>query len=173
MRGMAAPIFDPPGPPAPATRGGTFLALVAWQVVSFSAAVVGSQFMPGAWYASLAKPSWTPPNWVFGPAWTLLYTLMGIAAWLIWRRAGWRSGARALGLFIVQLVLNALWSYVVFGLHLLAAGVFEMALLWIAILATLVAFWRVSVAAGVLFLPYLAWVSFAFFLNVALWRMNP
>lgn len=157
---------------APATRGGSLLALIAWLVVSFSAAIAGSQFMPGAWYAGLAKPPWTPPNWVFAPAWSILYALMGIAAWLVWRRAGWREGARPLGLFLVQLVLNALWSYVVFGLHLLGAGVVEMALLWVAILATLVLFWRVSAVAGALLIPYLGWVSFAFCLNVAIWRMN-
>lgn len=166
------PVGGSPGTTQPPTRGGSALALLAWLVVSFSAALVGSRFLPGEWYASLAKPSWTPPNGVFAPAWSLLYTLMGIAAWLAWRRAGWRTGAPALGLFLLQLALNALWSFVFFGLHRPGLAFLEIAVLWVAILATLVRFWRVTPGAGILFLPYLAWVSFAACLNFALWRMN-
>ena len=158
--------------PASPSRRGSPLALVAWLAVSFSAALVGSRFMPGEWYASLARPSWTPPRWVFAPAWSLLYTLMGISAWLVWRRVGFRGGARALGLFLLQLALNALWSYLFFGLHRPAIAFLEIVVLWAAIFATLVLFWRVSAAAGALLLPYLGWVGFAACLNLAIWRMN-
>lgn len=126
----------------------------------------------GDWYAALHKPSWNPPPWVFGPAWTFLYITMAVAAWLVWREGGWKAQRRALGLFIVQWFLNALWTPLFFGAHLPGVAFGEIVLLWLAIAATLVAFWRVKKAAGLLLVPYLAWVSFAAALNFSIWRLN-
>lgn len=125
--------------------------------------------MPGAWYASLAKPEWNPPSWIFGPVWSVLYLSMAVAAWLVWRKGG---QGHALRLYIVQLALNAAWTPVFFGAHQLGAALLVILALWLAILLTLRAFWRISMPAGLLFVPYLAWVSFASFLNFTLWRMN-
>jgi tryptophan-rich sensory protein len=148
------------------------LGLVGWLAVSFAAALIGSRFMPGEWYASLAKPSWNPPNAVFGPVWTVLYALMAVSAWLVWRRAGFSGAGAALGLFVFQLVLNALWSYLFFGLHRPDIAFFDIVVLWVGILAVTLLFWRVDRIAGALMLPYLAWVGFAAYLNYTLWRMN-
>lgn len=148
------------------------LGFLFWILLSFSAGWVGSRFMPGEWYANLTKPSWNPPAAVFGPVWTLLYLLMGISSGLVWRRAGFAGEPLAMGLFCFQLILNALWSYLFFGLQRPDLAFFEIVLLWLAILATLVLFWRISMAAGALLLPYLAWVTFAAILNLQLWRLN-
>jgi tryptophan-rich sensory protein len=129
-------------------------------------------FRPGEWYKNLAKPWWTPPDWLFGPVWTLLYLFMGVAAWLVWRRGGFQEARGALALFLVQLLLNALWSWVFFGLQQPGWAFLELSLLWLAIAATLAAFWRLVPAAGWLLAPYLAWVSFAGVLNFALWHLN-
>ena len=126
----------------------------------------------GDWYAALHKPSWNPPPWVFGPAWTFLYITMAVAAWLVWREGGWKAQRRALGLFIVQWFLNALWTPLFFGAHRPGVAFGEIVLLWLAIAATLVAFWLVKKAAGLLLVPYLAWVSFAAALNFTIWRLN-
>jgi tryptophan-rich sensory protein len=148
------------------------LGLILWLAASLAAGWIGSRFLPGAWYAELAKPGWTPPNAVFGPVWTVLYILMGVAAWLVWRRVGFTGAPVALGLFIGQLVLNALWSYLFFGLHRPGAAFVDIVALWLAILATLIGFWRVRPMAGALLLPYLFWVGFASVLNLQLWRLN-
>jgi benzodiazapine receptor len=124
------------------------------------------------WYAGLAKPSWTPPDWVFGPVWSVLYLSMAIAAWLVWRQAGLAGAAASTALFGIQLLLNALWSWLFFGLHSPSAASVDIVLLWTAIAATTVAFWLRSTVAGILFLPYLVWVSFASVLNLAIWRLN-
>jgi translocator protein len=146
--------------------------LILWLVVSVSAGWFGSRFIPGEWYAGLVKPSWNPPSSVFAPVWSTLYILMGVAAWLVWRKFGFAGAPVALGLFVFQLVLNALWSYLFFGLHQPAVAFVEIVVLWLAILATTIGFWRVSVQAGVLLLPYLSWVAFASALNLQLWRLN-
>lgn len=146
--------------------------LIGWVLVSLAAGWVGSRFMPGAWYAGLAKPSWNPPSWVFAPVWSTLYLLMAVAAWLVWRRTGFAGAPAALGMFVLQLVLNSLWSYLFFGLHRPGFALIEIVVLWGAIAATLIAFWRISPPAGALLLPYLAWVSFAAALNLQLWRLN-
>jgi translocator protein len=150
----------------------SMLGLAAWLAVSFAAGGIGSRFMPGAWYAALSKPAWTPPSAVFAPVWTALYLLMGVAAWLVWRRAGFGGARAALVLFIVQLVLNALWSYLFFGLHRIDLAGYEIVSLWIVILIVAVSFWRVDWRAGVLLAPYLVWVAYAAGLNFALWRLN-
>jgi tryptophan-rich sensory protein len=146
--------------------------LLGWLVLVFVAAAVGRSFPPGAWYAGLAKPAWTPPNWLFAPVWTLLYLLMGLAAWLVWERRGTSGGRWALGLFLVQLGLNALWSWVFFGLHRPGLAFVEIVLLWLALAATIGAFRRVRPLAAGLLVPYLLWVTFAAALNFALWRLN-
>jgi len=152
--------------------GRNAIGLVGWLLVSFAAAWIGSRYMPGAWYASLAKPAWTPPNALFGPVWTVLYVCMGVAAWLVWKRSGFGGAGAALALFVVQLVLNALWSYVFFGLHRISAAFLDIVVLWAVILVVTVLFWRKVRMAGVLMLPYLIWVGFASCLNFALWQMN-
>lgn len=150
----------------------SWLGLILWLVASFAAASMGALFMPGDWYAALNKPSWNPPSWVFGPVWTSLYAMMAVAAWLVWRRGGFLMRRWALVLFLIQLALNAAWTPLFFGLHLPAVAFFEILLLWVAIAATLIAFFRSNRLAGWLLVPYLAWVSFAAMLNFALWRLN-
>jgi tryptophan-rich sensory protein len=151
------------------------LGLFAAILICFAAAGLGGLVttpqIPG-WYADLAKPSWTPPDWIFGPVWTLLYLMMAVAAWLVWRQAGFREAKLPLALFAIQLGLNSLWSMLFFGLQNPGAAAVEIILLWAAILATLIAFWKRSPWAGGLLVPYLAWVSFAAVLNVAIWRLN-
>ncbi len=146
--------------------------LILWLAIALAAGWIGSRFMPGAWYAELTKPSWNPPSYVFAPVWTVLYIMMGVAAWLVWRKAGFAGAATALLLFFVQLVLNALWSYLFFGAHRPDLAFIDIVALWLAILATAFAFGRISTTAGVLLVPYLCWVGFAGALNLALWRLN-
>ncbi|MBI1373198.1 MAG: tryptophan-rich sensory protein [Phycisphaera sp.] len=152
--------------------------LVVAIVICFAAGGIGNAAtMPelAGWYAGIAKPTWTPPGWVFGPVWSLLYVMMALAAWQVWRRAGADgavSATKPLAIFVVQLVLNALWSVIFFGMHEPGWAAVELAVLWIAIAATLILFWRRSTPAGVLLAPYLTWVSFALLLNIAIWRMN-
>ena len=150
----------------------SILGLLGWLGVTFAAAWAGSRFMPGAWYAALAKPAWNPPNAIFAPVWSVLYGLMAVAAWLVWRRAGFSGAGAALGLFAVQLILNALWSYLFFGRHQPGLAFGDIVVLWVAILSVVLLFLRVDRVAGALLLPYLAWVSFAAYLNFTLWRLN-
>ncbi|MDE2038021.1 MAG: tryptophan-rich sensory protein [Patescibacteria group bacterium] len=150
--------------------------LIAAVAVSGLAGAVGSLFTAPAiptWYAALAKPSFAPPNWLFGPVWTVLYLLMGVAAFLVWKK-GWNGAGvrRALGAFLLQLALNALWSAAFFGLRSPLWGLADIAALWLAIVATMVLFYKVSKPAAWLLLPYLLWVSFAACLNYSLWTLN-
>jgi tryptophan-rich sensory protein len=151
------------------------LGLVAWLVVAFIAAAIGAvaSVQAASFYGQLAQPSWAPPASVFGPVWSVLYALMGIAAWLVWREGGFAARRRALTVFLVQLALNALWSWLFFGWHQGALALVDIALLWVLIVTTIVLFWRVRPLAGALMLPYLAWVSFAAVLNYAVWQLNP
>lgn len=149
-----------------------WLGLIGWLALSFSAASMGGLFRPGEWYASLAKPSWNPPAWIFAPVWTTLYALMAIAAWMVWKRGGFAVQRVPLSLFIVQLALNAAWTPLFFGLHRLGVAAIEIVLLLAAILLTIRAFHRVSRIAAYLLIPYAAWVSFAAVLNFTLWRLN-
>lgn len=150
----------------------TLPGLALWLGLALAAGWIGSRFMPGEWYASLAKPAWNPPNAVFAPVWTVLYVFMGVAAWLVWRKAGFSGATVPLALFLLQLALNSLWSYLFFGLQQPMLAFFEIVVLWIAILATTLGFWKVTPAAGVLLVPYLCWVAFAAALNLQLWRLN-
>lgn len=155
------------------SRSKTVLGLIGWLLLCFAAASLGALFMPGEWYAALHKPAWNPPGWLFGPVWSALYTMMAVAAWLVWQRGGFAAQRRPLGWFLAQLVLNAAWTPLFFGLHRPGVAFAEIILLWLTIAATLVAFRPVSRAAAWLLAPYLAWVSFAAVLNGTLWRLNP
>jgi len=146
------------------------LVLAGFILVTFCAPLAGMFSPPGEWYASLDKPDWNPPAWIFGPVWTALYLMMAIAAWLVWKRDGWH---RPLWLYFVQLALNAAWTPIFFGAQEPGWAFAEIIALWLAILITLPAFMRVSKTAAYMLLPYLAWVTFAAFLNFTLWRMNP
>ncbi len=153
-----------------------FFKLVIAIVVSELAGVIGSFFTISAipnWYAGLVKPVLNPPAWVFGPAWTTLYALMGIAAFLIWKN-GWdrKDVKAALGIFGLQLVLNAIWSIIFFGLHSPGWALVDIVLLWLAIVWTMVVFYKISRPAVYLLVPYLLWVSFASYLNYSIWMLN-
>lgn len=145
------------------------LGLLGWIILTFAAPAIGAFSPPGAWYQALEKPAWNPPPWIFGPVWTLLYLGMAAAAWLVWKQGG---QGFALRLYFVQLALNAAWTPVFFGAHAMGAALTVIICLWIAIFLTLRAFAPVSRPAGLLLVPYLAWVSFASFLNFTLWRLN-
>jgi len=149
--------------------------LGGWLLLCFAAAAIGAvaSAQAAAFYEHLAQPSWAPPSSLFGPVWSVLYALMGIAAWLAWREGGWRSRRGVLTLFVIQLAVNALWSWLFFAWHHGALAFVDIVLLWLLIAATLLGFWRVRPLAGVLLLPYLGWVSFASALNFAVWHLNP
>lgn len=151
------------------------LVLVGFIAVCFAVAGLGGWATASSvqsWYPTLRKPPFSPPDWVFGPVWTALYTMMAVAAFLVWRQAGFNAARLALGLFAVQLLLNLAWSPVFFGLRQILAGFIVIILLWLAIAATTIAFYRHSVAAVVLMIPYLLWVTFAAVLNGSLWWLN-
>ena len=154
------------------TTGLKLLALGGWVLLCFAASAMGALFMPGEWYASLKKPSWNPPGWIFGPVWTALYTMMAVAAWRVWQRGGFRSQRRPLSLFLVQLAFNALWTPLFFGLHRPDLAFVGIVLLWLAIAGTITAFWPVSRLAAWLLAPYRLWVTVAAALNFVLWRVN-
>jgi len=153
-----------------------FFKLVIAIVVSELAGIIGSIFTVSAipnWYAGIVKPALNPPSWVFGPAWTTLYALMGIAAFLIWK-SGWEKKEikKALGVFGIQLFLNAFWSIIFFGLQNPFWAFVEIIVLWLAILWTVLAFYKISRPAAYLLLPYILWVSFAAYLNYSIWMLN-
>lgn len=124
------------------------------------------------WYKTIEKPSWNPPDYVFGPVWTTLFVMMAIAAWMVWKPKGFKDAAMSLKLFAIQLVLNVSWSWIFFNLHQLGWAFVEIIVLWLAIAATTLAFFKKSKTAGVLMMPYLTWVSFAAVLNFTIWRLN-
>ena len=153
------------------------LKLIISIIVCQLAGIIGSIFTTPAistWYKTLEKPSFNPPNWIFAPVWTALFLLMGISAFLIWREGIKKPQVKiALNIFLIQLILNVLWSVLFFGLKLPIAGFFEIILLWLAILLTVISFFKISIPAGILLIPYILWVSFASILNFALWKLNP
>lgn len=157
------------------SRTKQIVGLLGWLALSFVASGIGAvaSVRAASFYGELTQPAWAPPSWVFGPMWTLLYAMMAVAAWLVWRNGGFRPNRTALSLFLVQLAVNALWSWLFFAWLLGAWAFFDILLLWVLIVATLVSFWRVRPAAGMLLLPYLLWVSFAGALNYAVWQLNP
>lgn len=162
-----------PTPPRPVwTRAGMLLlcVVVCLGVGALSAALTAGPVKE--WYPTLRKPAWTPPDWLFGPVWTALYLMMAVAAWLVWSRAGLLGARVGLGLFLVQLVLNAAWSGLFFALRSPGAAFAEIVALWAAIAATIVAFARVSPTAAALLAPYLLWVTYATALNGTIWVLN-
>ena len=157
-------------------RSGQAFKLIIAVVVSELAGIIGSVFTTPSiptWYATLVRPALSPPAWVFGPVWTTLFALMGIAAFLVWKKGLERRDVKvALGIFIGQLVLNTLWSIIFFGLHNPGAAFIEIIFLWLAILATIIAFAKISKPAAWLLLPYILWVGFAGYLNFWFWMLN-
>jgi tryptophan-rich sensory protein len=150
------------------------LGLVAWVAVAFAAAAVGAiaSVRAAEFYQQLAQPAWAPPAGVFGPVWTVLYGLMAVASWLVWRERA-TGTKRALALYIVQLLLNALWSWLFFAWHEGRWAFIDVVVLWVFVLLTLVTFWRIRRLAGLLLVPYLLWVSFAAVLAFTIWQRNP
>ncbi|MEO7206518.1 MAG: TspO/MBR family protein [Steroidobacteraceae bacterium] len=154
-------------------------ALALFLLATLGAGAVGALFSPGFsastahWYAALAKPNWLPPQSWFGPIWTVLYVLMAIAAWIIWRERYHRGRTAAISVFCIQLLLNALWAPVFFGLKNIGAGLFAIVALWLAVGWTMREFARVKSAAVLILVPYFLWVTFAAAINLAVWRLNP
>ena len=148
------------------------LGAIVWLLLTFAAAALGARFLPDEWYRQLAKPTWTPPDAIFAPVWTILYLFMATAAWLVWKRHGVAGAVVPLALFLLQLALNAAWSWLFFGRRHPQAAFVDIVVLWAVILATLISFWPLEPLAGILLVPYLAWVSFATALNWTIWRMN-
>jgi len=155
-------------------RLNNFFKLVIAVVVSELAGIIGSVFTTpsiAGWYAGIVKPAFNPPSWVFGPVWITLYFLMGISLWLVWKSNAVPK-RKAMWLFAVQLVLNTAWSIIFFGLHSPGGALVEIVFLWLAILPTIIAFYKISKPAAWLLVPYILWVSFASYLNYAIWSLN-
>lgn len=154
-----------------------YLALLCFLLATFGAAAIGSYAtFPSVrdWYPTLAKPSWTPPGWVFGPVWTTLYVAMSVAGWRAWRASADRAATQTiLWLYGAQLGFNALWSVCFFGLRLPGLALIDIALLWLLLVVALVRFLKFDRLAAVLWTPYVLWVSFASALNAAIWWLNP
>lgn len=158
----------------PASRP-SWWSLLGWIALAQAAGIVGSFATVEArtFYAQLAQPAWAPPGGIIGPIWIVLFTLMGIAAWLVWRERERANVRTALTLFVVQLVVNAAWSWLFFAFHLGGVSFLWIVLLLALVIATAIAFWRIRPAAGALLVPYMAWLCFAGALNYVLWRANP
>lgn len=152
------------------------LMLFIWLAICYLAAWIGAQVSPGIgpsdWYQSIQKPSWNPPNWIFGPVWSFLYTTMGIAAWMVWREHGWNNAGKALTFFLIQLGLNTGWSWVFFGVQAPGWALIHIIVLLSAIVYTTIFFFDKSKISGYLMIPYILWVSFATVLNGAIWWLN-
>jgi len=162
------------GPPT-LSKSSQATGLLVWLLLSFAAAAVGglASASAGEFYRDLVRPSWAPPGWLFGPVWSVLYALMGVAAWLVWRARGFGGARNALLVFVVQLAANALWTWLFFVWRQDGLAFAGILLLLALILATIVLFWRVNRLAAVLLFPYLLWVSFASALTLSIWRLNP
>jgi translocator protein len=173
--GMSTPVTPPDSLRTVPSAVNPWLALGLWLALCALAGAVGAIASRDAadFYAQLIKPPWAPPARVFGPVWTVLYASMAVAAWLVWRERGWARARGALGLFVVQLAVNAAWSWLFFAWHRGALAFADIVLLLVLLVATLVAFARVRRIAAWLLVPYLAWVCFAAALNWSVWRLNP
>ncbi len=150
----------------------SILALCGFLAACFLAASMGAVFRPGAWYERLKKPAWRPPNWLFAPVWTVLYVTIAVSGWLVWRQAGFAGAALPLAVYALQLMLNAAWTPLFFGLRRPDLGFAGIVLIWLSIVATIVLFIPIHAGAALLLVPYLAWVTFAAALNFAIWRLN-
>lgn len=146
--------------------------LLGFIAACFFAAFTGALFRPGDWYERLVKPTWRPPNRLFAPVWTVLYFTIAISGWLVWREAGFAGAALPLAIYALQLVLNAAWTPLFFGLHRPELGFIDIVLIWLSIIATMALFFPIDAVAALLLLPYLAWITFAAALNFAVWRLN-
>jgi len=151
------------------------IGLIAWIFLCFAASAAGAiaSIKTKAFYAQLVQPEWAPPGWVFGPVWSILFTLMAIAAWLVWRDGGFNKHRTALILFVLQLIPNVLWSWLFFAWNKGALAFADIILLWFLIIATIMCFWKVNRLSAALLLPYLLWVSFATALCYSTWQLNP
>ncbi|MCC4606208.1 tryptophan-rich sensory protein [Xanthomonas campestris pv. badrii] len=149
--------------------------LFGWLALCYAIAGVGAaaSIQAASFYAELQRPVWAPPGWLFGPVWTVLYGMMAVSVWLVWRRGGWTEARMALALFVVQLALNGLWSWLFFAWHIGAWAFADIVALWLALAATIAAFAKRQALAAWLLVPYLAWVSFAAALNFSVWQLNP
>lgn len=164
-----------PDQPSSLARRYPYVGLMLFMIATYGVGFIGAfatNSALGFWYITLAKPTWTPPGWLFAPVWTILYGLMAWAAWLVWQMPSSKVRTTALSLFFGQLVLNGLWSWLFFGWHKLLSAFVELVVLWISILVTGLFFNRLRPTAGALMLPYLLWVTFAGALNFAIYRMN-
>jgi benzodiazapine receptor len=157
------------------TKSKQILGLIGWLILTFAAAAIGAvaSAEAGLFYQQLTRPEWAPPAWLFAPVWAVLYILIGIAAWLVWRVHSFHAARSALSLFIVQLTANALWTWIFFAWRQGALAFVEILVLWALTLVTVVFFWRTRPLAGILLLPYLAWVTFASVLTFTIWKLNP
>ena len=158
------------------TRTQQLIGLAGWTALCFATAAAGAVASTNAksFYSGLVQPAWAPPGWLFGPVWATLFTMMAIAAWLVWRAPAEPAARRwALGLFVVQLAANALWSWLFFAWQKGGWAFAEVLVFWVLIALTCAAFWRIRPLAGALLLPYLVWVAFASYLNWVLWQANP
>ena len=169
MESLSAPLRTQPSNTNP------WLALAGWLALCALTGALGAIASIDAkdFYATLAQPEWAPPAWLFGPVWTALYAMMAVAAWLVWRERGWAGARGALGLFVLQLGLNALWSWLFFAWHRGGLAFADILALWLALAATIAAFAPIRRAAAWLLAPYLTWVTFATALNYAVWQLNP
>lgn len=159
---------------SPPSRAASIFALLGFVIVTFSAAFVGvlASLSSAEMYATMIKPTWSPPGWLFGRVWTVLYCLMAVAVWLVWRKRAEMRVDIAWGTYLVHLIFQAAWSWLFFGLGRADAAMFDIMVLWLMIVWLMLAFWRIDRLAGLLMLPYLLWVSFASVLNGALWLLN-
>jgi benzodiazapine receptor len=146
-----------------------YASLLVFLALVLGAAYFGMTYLPGPFYAALQKPAWTPPNEVFAPVWTVLYVVIALAGWIAWRAQGFGP---LLWLWLIQLALNGVWSYLMFGEKQITSALLDIGALWLAILAFIVLAWPVRRSAALLFVPYLLWVTFAAALNMEIWRLN-
>lgn len=153
--------------------GTSILALIVFAAACLAAASSGAFFRPGDWYRRLNKPSWRPPDWLFGPVWLVLYIMIAISGWLVWRTVGLEGGALALTVYAIQLVFNGLWSAVFFGMRRPDLAFAEIICLWLSIVATIAVFYPLNATAALMLIPYAAWATFAGILNFKIWRLNP
>ncbi len=147
-----------------------FIALAVFAALTAAAATSGSMFKPGLWYEALAKPDWTPPGWLFPIAWTVLYVMIALAGWFAWRAQGFGT---SVAFWLAQLIFNAAWSYIMFDQHQIGWALVDLSAMWLMIVGFIVTVWNASRIAAWLFVPYLAWATFAGVLNFAVWQMNP
>ncbi|MCC4609910.1 TspO/MBR family protein [Xanthomonas campestris] len=151
-----------------------WLGLLGWLALCYAVAGLGAlaSIQAASFYAELQRPAWAPPGWLFGPVWTALYGMMAVAVWLVWRRGGWAGARLALRMFVLQLALNGLWSWLFFAWHIGAWAFADIVLLWLTLAATIGLFAKRNSVAAWLLVPYLAWVSFAAALNYSVWQLN-